>query len=104
MLGTFMYMLLMPQMLLPIPVFSSMLSSVLGMFCQPTRRVFSPIRVNRKLPASGVFVSLGTQAAALVQKVGPVPSAAVPRVQPPLKGQGETAALLRRTAGGKWNP
>lgn len=89
---------------LPTPIFSSVLSSVLSIFCQSTKHVFSPIRVNRKLLASGLFVSLGTQTAALMPKVGPVPGAAVPEVQSPLREQGETAALLRSTAEGKWTP
>lgn len=89
---------------LPTPVCSSMLSSVLSIFCQSTKHVFSPLRANRKLPASGLFVSLGTQAAVLVLKVGPVPGAAVPEVQPPLREQGETAAFLRNMAEGKWTP
>lgn len=57
---------------LPTPVFSSMMSSVLSIFCQSPKHVFSPIGVNRKLPASGLFVSLGTQTATLVPKVFPV--------------------------------
>lgn len=85
-------------------VFSSMLSSVLGIFCQSTKHVFSPIRVNRKLPASGFSLSLGNQTAALIQKVGSVPSAAFPRVQHPLRGQRKTAALLSSVAEGKWTP
>lgn len=61
---------------LPSALFSSMLSSVLRIFCQSTKHIFSPIRVNRKLPASGFFLCLGTQTAALVPKVGPVPGVA----------------------------
>lgn len=49
-------------------------------------------------------MSLGTQAAALVQKVGSVPRTAIPRVQPPLGEQGETAAFVSSVAEGKWTP
>lgn len=68
MLGTFTCILLMPQMRLPTPIFSSMLSSALCIFCQSTERVFSPIRVNRRLPPAGLLVLLGRQTATLMQK------------------------------------
>lgn len=77
-LGTGTSVLLMPRMPLPTPVFSSEPSSALSMFCQSSKHVFRPVRVNRKLPASGLFVSLGTQTAARGPKVGPVPRAASP--------------------------
>lgn len=55
-------------MRLPAPIFSSMLSSALSIFCQSTKHVFSPIRVNRRLPPAGLLASLGSQTAALTQK------------------------------------
>lgn len=84
---------------LPTPVFSSALSSALSIFCQSTKHVFSPVRINRKLPASGLFTSLGTQTATLVPKVGPIPRTAVPRDQPPPRDEEERAALEARLKG-----
>lgn len=73
MLGTFTCILLMPQMRLPTPIFSSMLSSALCIFCQSTKRVFSPIRVNRRLPPAGLLTPLGRQMTTLMQKGSQLP-------------------------------